>query len=138
MLVAVVLGWVLRIPTTVLTPLDDNKLIVLFKTFNVVAAPLLPMLIPVIFPEVKIPEMVLLETVDVAPKALAYKAITAADPTDQLLNVFPVIVLVGDWVVFPSKLNHPVIVVRLGAVIFEKLLLVLLIVVPVSEVLESE
>ena len=79
-------------------------------------------------------EIVLVETEVLFPEKLEDITVTAPDPPVQLLNVFPVIVLVGPLVAeAPSVLLQPAIAVVPVTVIFEKLLPVWVIVEPSTE-----
>lgn len=139
LLVSVVAGCPLLIPTTAPPAPEDVKVVMVLKlTLNAVAVPVTPIFNPVIAPVEVILEIVLLETEDkVPPSAFAFNTVTAEEPKVQLLKVFPVIVLVGEGLV-TSLLCHPVTAVVPETVMFDKLLLVLFITAPAADRAVSE
>lgn len=111
-------------------PVEDKPVMVLLRTDKVVAIPVEPKLIPVIAACPVMVLMVLLETEDVPPKPFGFITVIADVPPVQLLKVLPVMVFVAGP---KSVLCQPAMVVAPVTVMFEKLLLLLLIVAPIIE-----
>src|ERR1043166_443526 len=79
-------------------------------------------------------EMVLLETFVLAPEKFTDIPVTLAAPVEMVLNVFPVIVLVGPLAdEAPSVLLHPATIVAPVSVTFEKLFPVCVMLEPFTE-----
>ncbi len=140
LLVSVVAGCALLIPVEKVPDPDDefNNARVLLFTLSVVAVPFPPIAIPVMFSRATILVIVFVDTEDNAPpKKFALSTVTLVVFKIQFENVFPVMVFVGQGVT-PSVLLHPVTVVVPEVVILEKLLLLLLITAPATELPISE
>jgi hypothetical protein len=88
LLVSVVAGCPLLIPTTAPPAPEDVKVVMMLElTLNAVALPVAPIFNPVIAAVEVILEIVLLETEDKAPpNAFAFNTVTAEEPSDQLLK----------------------------------------------------
>jgi len=115
------------IPVTLIVPAVavDDKLVIVFENTEIDVAALEadPIVIPVTLPpELVILLIVLLERVDTPFQYVKFIQLIELEVPDQLVRVFPVIVLVEP--VPPSVLLNPVMVVVPVTVIFEKLLLV--------------
>lgn len=104
-------------PVTVPPVPLEVKLVMVFPLMaRDVAAPELPMFIPVIIPCPVILVIVFDEAVDAPPKKFKFIPVTAFVPPVQLLNVLLLIFLVGAP---PSVFDQPAIVVAPVAVILE-------------------
>jgi hypothetical protein len=117
--------------TTPPVPLEFKLFIALLVIFSVLAEPLAPMVIAVIANCPFRLETVLFETEEVPPKPVTVNPVIGAAPVVQLLNIFPVNVLVD---VPASVCTQPAIVAAPVNVIFEKLLVVWVTVTPAATV----
>ena len=98
-------------------PVDDSPEMELPLTFNTVAVPVAPMVIPVIAACPVMVEMVFPETAEVFPKPLTVITVMAPVPAVQLVNLL----LEMDFVVSPtSNWLQPVKTVAPETVILEK------------------